>query len=374
MESVLLVYGRKSPLLGSFGCLERRNITVIMESITSNVHFPTPNFDGDILLKSLDDPCQTIFLYNFHSRKFFKWQSSGFVYNQKRSSDLPPYLELLCDLRHSFTNHNTTKQILLFEHTPSMDPNIARALEKMDRETQWNIIIQCTFNCPVLSQFPLHRIITAFDTFDISRHVRDLVRNPNFNKMKWLKQIKMDSDKVTELQNRNIHIVDLFVSLSVMQQVAFISYNTRNTNTKIILHHYSWWNKEFWDSFMSRSGLNSSNIEHVFKGYVYVSFPERDVSVLHFVISNMQCHFNGNALFFVGPPKKPWRYFPETIYKEQFEKCLETGGKYDTFKYYDSNHNFVQSFVEDLVKKRFPDPEERIPVKSFPEKPEHKEF
>ena len=77
-----------------------------------------------------------------------------------------------------------------------MDPNIERALERMHKETHWNIIIQCAFNVlPVLPRFPLHRIIIAFGTLEISRHVRDLVRNPDLNKLKLLKQMKMDGDK-----------------------------------------------------------------------------------------------------------------------------------------------------------------------------------
>ena len=377
----MLADGRRSPLLGSFGCLERRNITVIMESIASDVRIRVADFgDGDVLFQSLDDPCHTIFLYNFHSRKFFQWRNGAsqivkeFDRSQKISSETQ-YLELLHDLRHSFESNNATQQILLFQYTPYMSPSIARALERMHKETLWNIIVQCTFGCPVLPQFPLHRIITVFERFELSRHVRDLVRNPNFDKMEWLKQMKTDGDKVTKLQNRNIHILDLFLSLSVMHQVVSISYNTGNTNTKIILHHYTRWNKEFWDSFMSRSGFKNSNIEHVFgekgsrdyedKCYV---IGDKELSLwFYLILVDIRCSlFIGNKLrndtvFFVSPTTNMLDLATaEQEFKEMFRKCrLLTKNIYDVF-YYHSNYDFVHNFVENLVKRRFPEKHEEL--------------
>ena len=360
MESALLIDGRKSSLLESFGCVERRNITVIMESIVSDDLIRTNNFDGDLLFKSLNDPCHTIFLYNFNLRKFFQWtngadQIGKEFYNHLYylTADLPSYLELLRDLRNSFTIDNTTKQILLFEHMSYMDRDILSALEMMYKESHWNIIIQCTFNCPVLPQFPLHLIVTAFDAFEVSQHIRDLVKNPNFNKLEWLKRMKIGSvNKVAEtIQNKRIiHFVDFFVSLSVMQQVALISYNTPDTIIKI--HHCNSWNRMFWNSLMIGAGLNNKNIIHVFEEKYGSTFSLNDIfKHSSFTIEDMQCEgFGlGSIVIFIGMSNQ---FFPEEKFKNKFRGCKFVMMEKNTmFKYYDSNHSFVHNIVEDLVNK-----------------------
>ena len=60
------MFSRKSsPLLESYGCLERTNITLFVRILMR-----TPLYDW---LTNLEDPCFSIFYYSHRSRKIVQW-------------------------------------------------------------------------------------------------------------------------------------------------------------------------------------------------------------------------------------------------------------------------------------------------------------
>ena len=56
---------RRSHFLKSFGCVEKRNITVVMDSVYN---------DYEELFNSLEDPCHILFYFAFNESRFLSWK------------------------------------------------------------------------------------------------------------------------------------------------------------------------------------------------------------------------------------------------------------------------------------------------------------
>ena len=335
-------YSKKSSLLNSFGCVERRNIFVITYFLDTYYNFE-------------DDPCHTYFCYELNERGFvqcehgrdeFKKETrlNDFMYNRRvrntRGSKLNSmsnleYMEVIENLcKQQFNDDSSIKQILLFQFTPLMDGNIVNALQAMNKETQWSIIVFC-YTCPVIPGFPLHRIIPTITNSEFVNKARNLARNPNLKKMEFARSIKLDDKKLTHLANTTIHVADLFLlSLSLMEHAALISYNTQGMGTKIIIYQPGESNKDYWNSFMSNYPLLNSTIQIK---YEFPDFCER------FVGNEQQ-----KSVVFVSPFYNYW--FASEL--DKFKKCEDKNeGVHTIFNYYESYDKFWRNFIGDLLDK-----------------------
>ena len=77
------------------------------------------------------------------------------------------YLEFIQNLHHQEQKNENdggmgppqTNQVLLLSQAHVAIPNnVSRAIESLDKQTKWNVIILCTHHCPILHHLPINRI------------------------------------------------------------------------------------------------------------------------------------------------------------------------------------------------------------------------
>ena len=135
--------------------------------------------------------------------------------------------------------NDTTKQILLIDYSIEMKDKLLKAIELLDRETDWNVIINCSTHCPILQHFPINRILPRVILNPYTRNyqtLKDIIKNPDFNKNEFLKHIKLDNAKPTCLANKTIHVFMVDPSVKLLENMVQIIYNTQGLSTKIILY------------------------------------------------------------------------------------------------------------------------------------------
>ena len=250
------MFSRKSsPLLESYGCLERTNITLFMPN-----SWITPLYDR---LINSEDPCCSIFYYSHHSRKIVQWNGDqNQVENEKAmsteifsESDTMEFIESLYEKQ--VEKDGTTKQILLIDYSIEMKDKVSKAIESLDRETDWNVIISCLKYCPILQHFPINRIVPRNSlTKSYLKSIRDIAKNPDFNKNEFLKHIKLDNAKLACLANKTIHVFMINPSVKVLENMVQIVYNTQRLSAKIILyaHNGFWMPTVFWTHYIEKNG------------------------------------------------------------------------------------------------------------------------
>ena len=346
---------RESPLLKTFGCVKKRNIFVV-SSLGDNY---------ERLLQNLDDPCHTLFYFTFHEKRFVHWKygedSSLQFINHQSIINLymsnSEYLEVIENLHNQqFNGDSSTKQIFLIEFTGRMmlmmewNRDILNALLALDQVPQWSVIMHCE-RCPPVPGFPLNRIIPSVSSFDKNDLIKliDLVKNPNFNKIKLLKNMKLNDKKLTHLANTTIHIGDYYVlPHGLVEHAALISFNTQGMGTKIVLHQpYLPFNSEYWDSFMSEKGLTNSNIQ-VEMPASYVVFDE-----VKKICERLNGNEKQNIVVFYSPslliPASSQEINPEENFHRLCKDKIGSSTHNRVFKYYDSKHDLVENFMGDLL-------------------------
>ena len=212
----------------------------------------------------------------------------------------------------------------------------------MDKETQWNIIVKCS-TCPVIRGFPLHRIISTSYTNDFVNHVKDLIRNPNFKKMEFLKHTKMNDGELAHLANTSIHFTEFpRVTLGAVELAALISFNTQGMGTKLILHQFDH-NTDLWNSLWSEYGLMNSTIQI-----------RNTVQLSPWLITSLKyCKkFVGNEkqkIVLTLTPLTPAKSPSSFALKEVLIECLRTNEPiYNAFKYYNTRKVFIQNCEADV--------------------------
>ena len=135
--------------------------------------------------------------------------------------------------------HDTNKEltILFFNNDWSDDNIMLEALEILDNKVPWNVIIGWhTFLCPISLKLPIQQIAAEWDFGLQPKTFADLVRNPNVNKFKYLKHVKLDDERLKCLTNKSIHIQPDY-SLPLLEIIALILFNTDQLqNTKFFLY------------------------------------------------------------------------------------------------------------------------------------------
>ena len=247
--------GRNSPLLESFGCIDKTNVTVFYPNIGRSL---------SIVLKYLKDPCITIFIYLHHKREVVQWKGNQNEIEAEvsvhKSLSESEYLEFIQHLHQEQIkdghDEGTTNQILLLvqAHLP-MTNEISKAIESLDKHTKWNVIVACTHYCPIFKQFPINRIFPVLG-LEIPMNLKSIVKNPNFNKNEYQASMELGKPSLPCLANKTIHVFNLYHPVELIVDIARIMHNTRNMNTKIILYvHTSFWsNADFWTYYIEKNG------------------------------------------------------------------------------------------------------------------------
>ena len=220
---------RSSPLLESYGCLERTNITLFVPFL-----FDDLNID---LLTGLEDPCFSMFFFYHHSRKIVQWNGNlnevGF---ERRTSDLSES-EILDFIESLYKQQDaTTKQILIIAHEKEIEGKVLKAIELLDRETEWNVIVTCRLDCPILQHLPINRIVPIFTKRNIQKRLKNIVKNPDFNENEFLTHIKVNNVNLTCLANKTVHVFMLSITVELLQNTVLIVNNTQGISPKIILY------------------------------------------------------------------------------------------------------------------------------------------
>ena len=240
---------RSSSLLESYGCLERTNITLFVPFSFDDLNIG--------LLTGLEDPCFPMFFFYHHSRKIIQWNGNqnevGF---ERRTSDLSEseimeFIESLYE--QQVDKETTTKQLLLLAHEKDIEGKVLKAIELLDRETEWSVIVTCRLDCPIFQHLPINRIVPIFTKRAIKKRLKSIVKNPDFNENEFLKHIKLDNVNLACLANKTVHVFMLSISVELLQYTVLIVNNTQGFSTKIILYAPLPAEK-FWTYYIEKNG------------------------------------------------------------------------------------------------------------------------
>ena len=258
------------------------------------------------------------------------------------------YLDLIEKLRNQKFDGTvaSTKQILLFAYKPNMHMHILNGLLAMQKNTKWNVIVNCLL-CPVIPGFSLHRIIpTFYGIKDFLGPVKDLVRNPDFKKMELIRRTKWSDKRLSHLENTTIYIENFnAITLSLVYQAALISYNTREMGTKIIIYETYWDNTDSWEAFLNKYPLLKSNFQIENKFDLPTSAGrEAFYDCKRYVRSNGEG--KSVVLFYYSSYFRLEKQHYERIFNECKDRLEST---YNVFKYYDSHDDLMQNFMGHLL-------------------------
>ena len=147
-------------------------------------------------------------------------------------------------------------------------------IKDLHKETNWNIIITCMLvpeqsMCPIIPNFPVNRIIPLSSERSFNRRLKSSVLNPNFNQFKLFNsmEVKRKAKLSKCLANKTVYLVTS-LSLKLLENVVLIRNNLKQefdnyTRAKIILYSERNRIKEFWDNFMKKMELMTSNTDSV---------------------------------------------------------------------------------------------------------------
>ena len=356
--------GKSSPLLESYGCLERTNITLFMPSLSRKNLYN--------LLTDLDDPCCSIFYYSPQSRKIVQWNGDRnqveyeMTMSKKLSeSDTMEFIESLYE--QQVEKDDTTKQILLIVYVVEMKDKVLKAIESLDRETDWNVIINCYFPCPILQHLPINRIVPTnpFGGENYKKSFQDIVKNLDFNKTEFLKHIKLDNAKLTCLANKTIHVFMTYPSVKLLENMVQIIFKTQGLSTKIILYtgKYRWMPEEFWAYYIEKNGWK--NIVNIVFKRDSKPLPQQNTGEIYLINEIMtKDTFGPKYLYhedFCSPSRKSVVFyeFKNTIlftkrinstewYNDIDSACRKNIEKVSFNKNYEFEEEFNENFIEEV--------------------------
>ena len=251
-----------------YGCLKTTQVTVFAASNLLNEYWNMIHELMDFLME--DSPCLELFVFVNCIRRSVPWNK--FKANSfdviKILSD-KEILALIQDEFHVEENRpktfdtNKEQTVLFFKnYWKDADNIMLEALEILDNKVAWNVIIGCSSAFgPISQKLPIQRIVAEWDLSLQPKTFIDLVRNPNFNKFKYLKNVKLDDERLNCLTNKSIHIEPSY-SLALLEIIALILFNTDQLqNTKFFLYKEYPDNRhhKFLEHFLTNNGFFSNN-------------------------------------------------------------------------------------------------------------------
>lgn len=233
-----------------YGCLETTNVTVYIE-----MHDRMVTYRDQInsLFKHLKTPCSNLFVYFQNQRKVVQWNEDlhhmRFQSEDRRNSNddenhfFNEGLEFITELQyHNFTSKQTLVYFLDYKIVTGLH-NLLESLGKLENKSNWNVIIVCHSRlCPTNDlMIPINRIvpIEVYNPNSISflpNHLKGLIDNPDFDRLEYLKHIKLPEKKLKCLNNKTIRI-EIYTGFTfpILENMILLLSNTDST-TKIVFH------------------------------------------------------------------------------------------------------------------------------------------
>ena len=151
-----------------------------------------------------ENPCRTLFVFINNIRKAVLWEDGRYQFaadTQMQTNILSKTDTVKVIHEEFYLEESSVNNILLFAQMRwrvEEDRGILKELERLDNKTNWNVIIVCD-DCPISEHIPFNRIVQhgRYNNRMETRQLIDLVRNPNFNKLKYLKHVKIVDERMT---------------------------------------------------------------------------------------------------------------------------------------------------------------------------------
>ena len=256
-------------LASIFGCTERKNVTVFGTSHVDRNEFQR-------MMKYLNAPCSPVFIFVPSLMKVLAWKEDfNLEINKEEHLETVEYME---DHARREGEIEFMQILLIFvDIQKQMTGRYLKTLELLNSANNWFVIVVCNQHklCPTSQHIPINQIVPTpvynqggkIPKATLSS-IRDLVKNPKFNKFALLKFTKLENTNVDGLKcldRKFIHIFMQHVSLELqlMEKIAKLSHNvfSNGLDTEIILYlNYD----AFWDHFMVKNGLENTNIRFVY--------------------------------------------------------------------------------------------------------------
>ena len=350
-------YSSSSDLLQTYGCLEETNVTYITYSSTA--YEENYRIDGiSNFLAALEDPCTTISFYDHSLREVVPWngEKSKFDSSLKTEFDDVEFEELIASFNDpNFGRDSTAKQILLVDLSDiykSID-GVNEKIGLIEKNTKWNVILTCYYMyCPIIPHLPIHRIVMGWD---YQARVKDLVQNPDFNKLEFLKHVKIDNKNLTCLANKTVHMFSRLPSsfVELLEVIALINYNTNDT-TKFIIYDTNSNKNSFNTYFLKQTGLDSYNISIAY-GHPWYHLKQTGDSVFFFDIEfttymrieEFTSSVRNSAFIYTTSGKEDELTLSESIFYQRngFKKIVQLV----LSKVYKLATEFHKNFMEDIL-------------------------
>ena len=287
----------------SIGCLEMTNVTVLV--FDSYIYEMTDIDELVNLIIDFDkDPCITVFVYIHNLQMIVQWNDKIIEQyednNQNRHKDnffdsdmMHEVIQSLHQQQQQKKNYDSTankktrQTVIVFYHYEYQfslpDQVTIDALEKLEQETSWNVIIVCRDEkCPTqLKKIPLHRVVSTgrLGTWSKWRTSKDiliaLVRDPDFNRSEYLKSFKkmdINSGSISNLDCLRWKVINIVVeqlSFELIDNIALLLSITKRPSPEILLYEFTPDRaSHFWSQFIQR---NKVDIWRYFKGFQFSS-------------------------------------------------------------------------------------------------------
>ena len=347
-------YSKTSDLLKTYACLEETNVTYISYKWDDNF------FGADSLtnlLTTLKEPCTKISFFDHNLRKVVQWKGQqskiGFS-NYFDDKEFEVFIETLCD--ENFENPHTTKILLinrLADREILTNNRINEKIGLLEKNTKWNVILICHFtNCPMLPHLPIHRIVPVNNYEYMKKKVKDLVRNPDFNKFEFLKYNKIDNQNLTCLENKTIHFYDVhYECLDLLERIALIKYSIQGLITsKFVIYPNMY--EDYLTYLLKQYGLDSTVIvgndtfptvagDGIF--FLYTNDVEDKMTIENFPANSR----NSVVVYDINRDKYGIKS-AKSLYSNRARILNKTVQRFST-KLYDSAMEFYEDFIDVLL-------------------------
>ena len=358
--------GRNSPLLESFGCIDRTNVIAFLPSMDKDYY---EAFDH------LKDPCININVVVHSTRKIVQLDE----YRNKPESEkigIKTFTEnefkiFIEDLHQQQQQHHQQQQqqqqqvLLIMMYRFQTTNKGLRAIEKLERETDLNVMVICEIeSCPILQDFPINHIFPV-PWKGVPKIITGIVQNPDFERNEFLKYVKLKGNVNCKcLTNKTIHIFMIYLSSELLENSFVVVNNCKDLNIKFIL--YTVWNVPFWTNYIEKNGWKDMvkiERQRIVTPILPTQQNTKEVFLINDFIFYLPYSSSSENLCFPTRKSIVFFKFPQTVnadrtspgnssnwYNSMDEKCRKNFELVSYNDKYDSRDEFVQNFIEEVFK------------------------